>query len=120
MRGGLQAQDLPCSLNEMPQLRRLYAGSTGTHVQFHPLSEYEAYPGTPRWEYLRDTHWRLGYAIEPCRDLGKRHASLLELTDLNESFQMCRGVVWSTPRPERCGQQPTLHIVTHRAACNPP
>jgi hypothetical protein len=70
MRGGLEAKGLPCSLNEMPQLRWLEAGSTGTHVQFHPLSEYEAHPGTPRWEYLRGTHRRLGHCIEPRRDLG--------------------------------------------------
>jgi radical SAM superfamily enzyme YgiQ (UPF0313 family) len=120
MRGGLEAKGLPCSRDETQQLRRLKASSTGTHVQFHPLSEYEAHPGTPFWEYLRGTHWRLGYAIEPRRDLGEWHTSLLELTDLDESFQVRRGVVWSTPRAERCGQEPTLHIVTHRAACNPP
>jgi hypothetical protein len=89
-------------------------------VQFHPLSEYEAHPDTPFWEYLRGAHWRLGYAIEPRRDLCKWHASLLELTDLDESFQVRQGVVWSTSRPERCGQEPTLHVVTHCAACNSP
>jgi hypothetical protein len=120
MRGGLEAKDLPCSLNEMPQLRRLETGSTSTHVQFYPVSEYEVHPGTPRRGYLRNTHWRPGYLIEPRRDFGQWHASLLELTDLDESFQVRRGVVWSTPRPERCGQEPTLHVVTHRAACNPP
>jgi hypothetical protein len=103
MRGGLEAEGLPCSRNETQQLRRLKAGSTGTHVQFHPLSEYEAHPGTPRWGYLRGTPWRLGYPIEPCRDLGKWHTSLLELTDLGESFQVRRGVVRSSPRAERCG-----------------
>jgi hypothetical protein len=77
MRGGLDAEGLSYSFNEMQQLRRLQAGSTGTHVQFHPLSEYEAHPGTPLWEYLRGTHWRLGYPIEPRRDLGKWHTSLL-------------------------------------------
>ena len=56
MSGGLEAKDLPYSLNETQQLRRPEAGSTGTHVQFHPLSEYEAHPGTPLWEYLRGTH----------------------------------------------------------------
>jgi hypothetical protein len=56
MSGGLEAEGLPCRLNEMQQLRWLEAGNTGTHVQFHPVSEYEAHPGTPFWEYLRGTH----------------------------------------------------------------
>ena len=77
MRGGLEAKGLPCSLNEMQQLRRLEAGSTGTHVQFHPVSNHEAPPGTALEGYLRDVHWRLGDPIEPRRDLDKWHASLL-------------------------------------------
>jgi hypothetical protein len=56
MRGGLEAQGLPCSLNETRQLRRLEAGSTGAHVQFYPLSEHEAYPGAALWGYLRGAH----------------------------------------------------------------
>jgi hypothetical protein len=56
MSGGLEAEGLPCRLNEMQQLRWLEASNTGTHVQFHPVSEYEAHPGTPFWEYLRGTH----------------------------------------------------------------
>ena len=120
MRGGLEAKGQSCSLNETRQLRRLEAGSTGAHVQFYPLSEYEAYPGAALWGYLRGAHWRLEYPIKPRRDLGKWHASLLELADLDESFQVCRGVVWSAPRPERRGQEPTLDVVTYRAACDPP
>ena len=120
MRGGLKSKGLPCSLNETRQLRRLAAGSTGAHVQFYPLSEHEAYPGASLWRYLRGAHWRLGYPIEPRRDLGKWHASLLELADLDESFQVCRGIVWSAPRPERRGHEPTLDVVSHCAARNSP
>ena len=119
MRGGLEAKGQSCSLNETRQLRRLEAGSTGAHVQFYPLSEHEAYPGAPPWGYLRGVHWRLEYPIEPRRDLGKWHASLLELADLDESFQVCRGIVWSAPRPERRGHEPTLDVVTHCAARHP-
>ena len=120
MRGSLEAKGLPCRLNETHQVRRLEAGSPGAHVQFYPLSEYEAYPGAAPWGYLRGTHWRLGYPIETRRDLGKWHASLLELADLDESFQVRRGVVWSAPRPERCGQEPAMDVETHRAARHPP
>jgi hypothetical protein len=120
MRGGLEAKGQSCSLNETRQLRRLEAGGTGAHVQFYPLSEHEAYPGAALWGYLRGAHWRLEYPIKPRRDLGKWHASLLELADLDESFQVCRGIVWSAPRPERRGQKPTLDVVTYRAACDSP
>ena len=116
MGGGLEAKGLPCRRNETCQLQRLETGSTGAHVQFYPLSEHKAYPGAALWGYLRDAHWRLGYPIEARRDLGKWHASLLELADLDESFQVRRGVVWSAPRPERRGQEPTLDVVTHGAA----
>ena len=120
MRSGLESQSLPCSLNETRQLRRLEAGCTGTHVEFHPVSEHEAHPGTPFGRYLRDAHWRLVYPIEPRRDLAKWHSGLLHLADVDESFQVRRGVVWSAPRPERHGQEPTLDVVTHRAARDPP
>jgi hypothetical protein len=120
MRGGLRSKGQPCRLNETRQLRRLEAGGTGTHVELHPVGEHEAHPGTPLWESLRSTHWRLGYSIELRRDLGKRHSGLLQLADVDEAFQMRRGVMRSAPRPERRGQEPTLDVVTHRAARDPP
>jgi hypothetical protein len=120
MRGGLKSKGLPCSLNETRQLRRLAAGSTGAHVQFYPLSEHEAYPGASLWGYLRRAHWRLEYPIEPRHDLGKWHSSFLQLADLDESFQVRRGVVWSAPRPERRGHEPTLDVGSHRVARNSP
>ena len=119
MRGGLQSKGQPCRLNETRQLRRLETGGTGTHVELHPVGEHEAHPGTPLWECLRSTHWRVGYSIELRRDLGKRHSSLLQLADVDEAFQMRRGVMRSAPRPERRGQKPTLDVVTHRAARDP-
>jgi hypothetical protein len=103
MRNGLESQSLPCSLNETRQLRRLEAGCTGTHVEFHPVSEHEAHPGTPFGRYLRDAHWRLVYLIELRHGLGKRHSGFLQLADVDEAFQVRRGVVWSAPRPERRG-----------------
>ena len=120
MRSGLESQGQPCSLNETRQLRRLEAGCTGTHVEFHPVSEHEAHPGTPLWGSLGGGHWRLRYPIEPRRDLGKRHSGFLQLADVDEAFQVRRGVVWSAPRPERRGQEPTLDVVTHCAARDPP
>jgi hypothetical protein len=120
MRGGLRSKGQPCRLNETRQLRRLEAGGTGTHVELHPVGEHEAHPGTPLWESLRSPHWRSGYAIELRRDLGKRHSGLLQLADVDEAFQMRRGVMRSAPRPERRGQEPTLDVVTHRAARDPP
>ena len=120
MRNGLRPKGLPCRLNETRQLRRLEADGTGTHVEFHPVGEYEAHPGTPLWESLRRTHWRLRYAIELRRDLGKWHPDFLQLADVDEAFKVRRGVVWSAPRPERSGQQPTLDVVTHGATCYPP
>ena len=120
MRGGLEAKGLPCRRNETRQLRRLEAGSTGAHVQFDPLGEYEAYPGAALRGYLRGAHGRLEYPIEARLDLGKWHTSLLELADLDESLQVRRGVVWSAPCPERRGQEPALDVVPHRAARDPP
>ena len=119
MRGGLKSKGQPCRLHETRQLRRLATGGTGTHVEFHPVGEHETHPGTPLWESLRSTHWRVGYSIELRRDLGKRHSGLLQLADVGKAFQMRRGVMRSTPRPERRGQEPTLDIVTHRAARDP-
>jgi hypothetical protein len=135
MRSGLGFKNLPCSRNDTRQLRRLEAGGTGAHVEFHPVSEHETHPGFPLWEdvrarrtqgraplwgYLRDAHWRLGYPIEPSGDLGKRHSGLLQLADVDEAFQVRRGVMWSAPRPERRGQEPALDVVTHGAARDPP
>ena len=119
MRGGLKSKGQPCRLHETRQLRRLATGGTGTHVEFHPVGEHETHPGTPLGESLRSTHWRVGYSIELRRDLGKRHSGLLQLADVDEAFQMRRGVMRSTPRPERRRQEPTLDIVTHRAARDP-
>ena len=135
MRSSLGSKDLPGRRNETRQLRWLQAGRTGTHVEFHPVSEHEAHPDSPLREdvrarrtqgrvplggYLRDAHWRLGYPIEPRRDLGKWHSGFLQPADVDEAFQVRRGVVWSAPRPQRCGQEPTLDVVTHGAARDPP
>ena len=119
MRGSLESKGQPCSINETCQLRRLEAGSTGTHVEFHPVGEHEVHPGTPLWESLRSTHWRVGYSIELRRDLDKRHSGLLQLADVDKAFQMRRGVMRSAPCPKRRGQEPTLNVVTHRAARDP-
>jgi len=128
MRDGLRSKGQPCRLNETRQLRRLETGGTGTHVEFHPVGEHEAYPGfslreegrAALWGYLRGAHWRSGYPIEPRRDLSKWHTSLLQLADMDESFQVRQGIVWSPPCPERRGQEPTLDVVTHSAACDSP
>jgi hypothetical protein len=120
MRGGLRSKGQPCRLNETRQLRRLEAGGTGTHVEFYPVGEHEAHPGTPLWGYVRGAHWHLEGTIEPRRNLGKWHSGFLQLADVDEAFKMRRGVVWSAPRPERSGQQPTLDVVTHGATCYPP
>ena len=109
-----------CGLDEACQLRRLEAGSIGAHVQFYPLSEHKAYPGAALWGYLRDAHWLLWYPIELHRDLSQRHAGFLQLADVDESFQVRLGVVWSAPRPERRGQEPALDVITHSAARHPP
>ena len=61
-------------LNETRQLRRLEAGGTGTHVEFYPVGEHEAHPGTPLWGYVRGAHWHLEDTIEPHRNLGKWHS----------------------------------------------
>jgi hypothetical protein len=119
MRGGLQSKGQPCRLSETRQLPRLETGGTGTHVEFHPVGEYEAHPRTALWESLRSTHWCVGYSIELRRDLGKRHSGLLQPADVDEAFQMRRGVMRSAPCPEGCRQEPTLDIVTHRAARHP-
>ena len=104
MRGGLEAKALLCSLDEARQLRRLEARRTGTHVQFHSVGKHKAHPGAPLWGHLRDTHWHPWYPIELRRDLGQRHAGFLQLADVEESFQVRLGIVWSAPRAERRGQ----------------
>lgn len=120
MRAGLEAKGLLCGLDETRQLRRLEARRTGAHVQFYPVSEHEAHPGAPLWRHLRGAHWRLWYPIELRRDLGQRHAGFLQLADVDESFQVRLGIVWSAPRPERRGQEPALDVITHGAARHPP
>ena len=123
---------MPCGLNETRQLRRLDACCASAHVQFHPVGEHEAHPGAALWEgrcapcahtvapkCRRDAHWHLWHPIEPRRDLGQRHAGFLQRADVDESFQVRRGVVRSAPRPERRGQQPALDVVTHGAARHP-
>ena len=120
MRGGLESKGQSCSLNKTRQLQRLEASGTSTHVEFYPVSEHEARPDAPLWRCLRDAHWYLGDPIELRRDLGKWHSAFLQLADMHEAFQMRQGIVWSAPRPERCGHEPTLDVVTHCAARNPP
>src|SRR5215831_6669638 len=115
VRGGLQAQGLPCGLNETRQLRRLEARRTGAHVQFHPIGEHEAHPGAALWEgRYREARWHLvyvragsqrvrahiWYAIELCRDLGQRHTDFLQLADVDEAFQVRRSVVRSASGPK--------------------
>jgi hypothetical protein len=120
VRGGLEAKGLLCGLDETRQVRRLEARRTGAHVQFHTLSKHKAHPGTPLWECLRDTHWHPWYPIELRHDLGQRHAGFLQLADVDKSFQVRLGVVWSAPRAERRGQEPALDVITHSAARHPP
>src|SRR6266436_5933534 len=92
VRGSLKSKGLLCSLDETRQLRRLEARRTGTHVQFHSVGKHKAHPGAPLWGHLRDAHWLLWYPIELRHDLGKRHASFLQLADVDESFQVRLGV----------------------------
>jgi len=120
VRGGLEAKGLLYSLDETRQLRRLEARRTGPHVQFHPVCEHKAHPGTPLWGHLRGAYWQLWYPIELRRDLGQRHAGFLQLADVDQSFQVRLGVVWSAPRAERRGQEPALDVITHSAARHPP
>ena len=120
MRAGLEAKGLLYGLDETCQLRRLEARRTGAHVQFHTLSKHKAHPGAPLWGHLRGAHWRLWYPIELRYDLGQRRASFLQLADVDESFQVRLGIVWSAPRAEWSGQEPALDVITHGAARHPP